>query len=103
MRHKILSLTDQIDQFVSFENYSEKKTNLSKLNEYKNIVQRIINNELTGRQRECITLRFYKNLSAQDISNMLGIDKTTVYKHIRVGLKNIKKSLKIYFDVYSKP
>lgn len=103
MKNKNLRLTAKIDELAALENYFAGGSNISNLHEYKNMVCRIINNELTKRQRDCITLRFYKNLSAEEISNTLGIDKATVYKHIRTGIKNIKKYMEIYLNVYFKP
>ncbi len=103
MKTKVLRLTDKIDELTSLENYYKGKNNISKLNEYKNMVRKIISNELTERQRECITLRFYKNKNVREISNILCIKKATVYKHIRNGLKTIKKHLNIYFNVYFEP
>ncbi len=103
MKHKILSLTDRIEGYASLKNYYEENDNISRLNEYKNMIRKIISNELTERQRDCITLRFHKNKNVKEISNILCIKEATVYKHIRNGIKKIKKHLNIYFNVYFEP
>ncbi len=45
-------------------------------------VHRIIANELTKRQAECIQLYFYKGKTQEEIGNILGISRRVVSQHL---------------------
>ena len=75
MRKKLLSISNEIDNYTSFIKYQSKGTNLGRLNE---------------------------NQSIKEISNILGIADATVYKHIRNAMKTIKSFVAIYGDEYFK-
>lgn len=49
--------------------------------------------ELTPRQRECVTLYFMEQLTMDQISERLGIRKSTVHKHIQAGKEHIRRVL----------
>lgn len=102
MRKKILSMTNELDNYLSMIKYQSKDSNSDKLNEYKNGLRKIIDNELTEKQRFCFYHHFYKNQSVKEISNTLGIVEATVYKHIRSAMKIIKNFVSVYGDVYFK-
>lgn len=102
MRKKLLSISSEIDNYTSFIKYQSKGTNLGKLNEYKDGLRKIIDNELTEKQRFCFYQRYYENQSVKEISNILGIADATVYKHIRNAMKTIKSFVAIYGDEYFK-
>ena len=46
MRKKLLSISNEIDNYTSFIKYQSKGTNLGRLNEYKDGLRKIIDNEL---------------------------------------------------------
>lgn len=102
MRKRTLSISNELDSYISFTKYQSKGTNSSKLNEYKNGLRKIIDNELTEKQRFCFCQHYYENKSVKEISNALGIVEATVYKHIRTAMKIIKKFVETYGDVYFK-
>ena len=102
MRKKLLSISSEIDNYTSFIKYQSKGTNSSKLNEYKDGLRKIIDNELTEKQRFCFYHHYYEKQSVKEISNNLGIADATVYKHIRNAMKTIKNFVAIYGDEYFK-
>ena len=53
-----------------------------------------IDTELTDRQKDCLTMRVYQNMSVEDIAAKLGIRPTTVYKHIKKAKEALKKCVK---------
>lgn len=102
MRKKVLSMSCELDSYISINKYQSKGTNSNKLNEYKYELRKIIYNELTERQCTCFCQHYYQNQSVKEISNTLGISEATVYKHLRKAMKMIKKFVTIYGDVYFK-
>lgn len=102
MRKKLISLTDKLDDYLSTAKYERKGSNFAKLNEYKNGIRKIIDNELTERQYFCLYQHYYQNQSVREISNALSISEATVYKHIRTATNKIKKFVSLYGDAYFK-
>lgn len=102
MRKRLISMSNELDDYISLTEYQSKGTNYRKLNEYKDGLRKIIDNELTEKQRFCFCQHYYQNQSIKEISNSLGIGKPAVYKHIRNAMKMIKKFVAIYGDVYFK-
>lgn len=49
--------------------------------------------ELSLRQRECLVLRFYLDLSEREIAQTLGISANSVKTHCRRGLSTLRSSL----------
>ncbi|RPF47636.1 RNA polymerase sigma factor (sigma-70 family) [Hydrogenoanaerobacterium saccharovorans] len=49
-----------------------------------------VENELTHRQHQCFTLHYYKGLAVKDIAAQLGIDCSTVSRHIRAARERIR-------------
>ena len=56
-------------------------------------LQRQVNN-LTKRQRQIIYLRYYENLSNEEIASTVGININTVYNTISLALRTLKKQMK---------
>lgn len=56
------------------------------------ILKTAIKQELTARQRECIDLYYIQRKKVCEISDMLSIKPTTVYKHLRTGIAALKKT-----------
>jgi RNA polymerase sigma-70 factor (ECF subfamily) len=50
-------------------------------------------NELPGRQKELIVLKFYEGLAYEDIVQRTGLSHRTVYNKIHEGLKKLKSNL----------
>ena len=57
-------------------------------------LRRVINEELTPRQRELIELYYRDEMSMTEIADMLGISKSTVSRTISRGKGRIRKCLK---------
>lgn len=46
------------------------------------LVNEVISNELNEKDRELVRLHWYDNISATDIAEMLGVEKSTVYRRL---------------------
>jgi RNA polymerase sigma factor (sigma-70 family) len=57
--------------------------------------------KLTPRQQEILHLRFFENLSNEQISRVLGISEPSVYNLLSISLKLFRKYWKQYFAAFS--
>lgn len=62
------------------------------------LLEKAINN-LPARQKEAIFLRFYDNLSYDQIASIMGIDQRSVYKVIYKALEGLQKQLMYDFTL----
>ena len=53
-------------------------------------VRKAMNQHLTGRQKECLTLHYLHGYYQHQIGELLQIHQTTVSQHILSGLKKLK-------------
>jgi DNA-directed RNA polymerase specialized sigma24 family protein len=53
-------------------------------------VKRRMQTELTGRQRDCITLRYLEGLSEERVGKALNIHRSTAREHIRAGMAKLR-------------
>ena len=80
--------------YYSFVSAQRGKSNNEIKNRMKKLIAISIDTELTDRQKDCLTMRVYQGLSAEDIAAELGIRPTTVYKHITKAKAALKKCVK---------
>ena len=71
----------------------EKDKNASRL---RSIMLKIINNELTPRQKEIIMLYYFKNADVAAISEKLGVSQQAVYAAMSRAKKTMYGILKYY-------
>ena len=87
------SLASMIEYNKHFEN-----TNFKEYKRLLNILSKAIIGELTDRQRECITMRYYQKLSVTEIAIKLNIGKSTVSRHIKKARIRLQKILDYYIE-----
>ena len=56
----------------------------------KKILRVGLKQEITDRQRDCLTKRYLENMSVKDIANKMGVTPASVYKHIKKAKKRIE-------------
>ena len=88
---KKISFTKELMDYYSFVSAQRGKSNNEIKNRMKKLIAISIDTELTDRQKDCLTMRVYQGLSAEDIAAELGIRPTTVYKHITKAKAALKK------------
>ena len=91
-RTKILSLNDRLCEYGSLLHYGRSEDTKSQQRiRMEKLMNTAIKYELTERQRVCIRCYYCDEMKVEDIASLLGIRPTTVYKHIRLGRKAIRK------------
>lgn len=94
---------------IDFINKYRMHENLVQDDEEKSIIVRsvfdkiipiILENELTSRQKNCIELSYFKDMSQREIAENLGVTQPTVSRHIRDGVSIVNRHLSYcYFSV----
>ena len=74
--------------------YGNKDGNASRL---RSILLKVINNELTPRQKEIIMLYYFKGEDVASISQRLGVSQQAVYAAMSRAKKTMFSILKYYF------
>ena len=49
--------------------------------------------DLPGRQRDCVTLRYYYDMSVPDIATALGLSVNSVKTHLQRGLRSLAATM----------
>ena len=57
-------------------------------------VARVVEEELTIRQRQIVQLFFYDGMSAAEIAQELGLARSTVYRTMQRGMRRIERSMR---------
>lgn len=94
MKTKIYSLDEYSINNASVAAYfSEINCNCSdpKRKRMSRLIKIAFKNELTQRQRDCITLYYTKNKKVTEIAEIMSIKPTTVYKHLHSAIRALKK------------
>ena len=94
MSDKSRACTQDLIDFYSYVSSQGGRDNSSIRDRMKKLIAIGIDTELTGRQKDCLTMRVYQGMSVEDIAAVLGIRPTTVYKHIKKAKEALKKCRK---------
>lgn len=57
----------------------------------------IVREELTGRQRACLEMRYAQGMKVRDIAAALGVAPPTVSKHLKKARARIEKIMRLSF------
>ena len=60
------------------------------------IMRNIIENELSERQRQMISLYYFSRMNIPEIAEMLGVNRSTVSRTISRGRRNILEKMKYF-------
>lgn len=71
-----------------------RSTNRAHLKQMQHHLRLAIKQELTPRQRECVTLYFFHQLTEAEIGRQLGVGKSTVCRHLQKAKKRLHRSLR---------
>lgn len=91
MKRETPFANDKLEQF-SWRNllYSNDAVD-TRVQRMKKIVRVAVENELTQKQHQCITMRYIEDLPVKEIAVRMGIKPTTVYKHLKKAIAVLKK------------
>lgn len=95
-----LFLGDFTEALAGVAKYEESTSGTNEL-EYRKILKilpKIIEGELSERQKKCITMRYCENLSITKIAEKLNIDKSTASRHVNRAKKKLKRILCYYLN-----
>ena len=96
-----VSLSSFTESIAGVMEYNAKFQH-SNENEYRKIVKilsKAILGELTERQRECLTMRYYQKLTVTEIASRLGVGKSTVSRHIKKAKLRLQHVLNYYISL----
>lgn len=74
--------------------WNADETNAELLERMKCALRVAVENDLSDRQREVVTMFFFENMKNKEIAKALGISKSTVSRHLSRAIEILKKSLK---------
>lgn len=100
---RVLSLDSFCESTKSYEIYMAGNSgdNSRQNAVLKRVLHRVIDNELTHRQKEIVSLYYFHNKNILEISKDLGINKSTVSRHLSRARERIKRVLRYgYFPVW---
>lgn len=92
---KKISLELYHEKVSCFDN-EEQENNAQKINYLKNILKKIIINDLTSRQKQVCLLYFYEKKNIPQIARMLNLNKSTVSRTLARSIRNINDKIKYY-------
>ncbi|MDO4743091.1 MAG: sigma-70 family RNA polymerase sigma factor [bacterium] len=82
------------DRLPLSNNINSAGDNRLKLNQLQKYLSKAIDTELTDRQKEIIKAFFYDGSSVTEISTRLGINKSTVSRHLKRSKEKLHNVLK---------
>lgn len=85
------------EMFKLFNEQSESETNVEKLKLVKKALKKVVEEQLSARQKQMIVLYYYKEMDMPEIAEMLGINVSTVSRTLNRARQNLIKYLKYYF------
>ena len=93
MKHQKVSLNDEHDRNYSMKMFLSQQydTGDPRHRRMKELLKAAIRLELTERQKACIRMYYFEKIPVAEIAELLGIRPTTVYKHLNVARRSLKK------------
>ncbi len=87
---------DLCEEFVADGTFDQSEDNKQQIERLKLIMKKVINEELSPRQKELCYMYFYKKLDMPQIASILNINKSTVSRTLARAVKNINDKVKYY-------
>lgn len=99
MTKRPFSMDNFTESLISLSLYNKNFFDAEDTNHKKMVesLKKIVNGELTEKQKICILLYYGKMMKMKDISEKLGIDISCVSRHIKRAKIKIEKTMKYYF------
>lgn len=96
MLHEKVYFNDKNSDIIAYNMSRAKESNDKDIVKMKKIMRKAICEELTYRQRECLTMYYFENKKMKDIAKMLGLSPSTVTRHIKAAKKRLINIAKYY-------
>ncbi len=94
MQLDCFNITQENSNLVSYSVYQSAGTNKTDLAKMRQLLNIALKTELTGRQRECLEMYYYKNLKMVEIASLLSVSPSTVTRHIKAAQKKLRNLAK---------
>lgn len=91
MRHKLVSLESQRNVIGSLGIGEYSEDNRQDLQKMKALMQKAMSFYLTPRQQQCVTKYYFEQKTVIQIGKELGVDKSTVSRHLQAAMKKLNK------------
>lgn len=88
-----MPIRESIERLISTETIDRETDYHERREEWLSKIHNIILNDLTPQCSKIMQLRYETGLPYADITKLLGISRTAVYKHLRNGIDLIRKKL----------
>ena len=98
MQHRTVCLSDKSSDVIAFSLFCEDSTNHSERARMKKILFRALSNELTPRQRDCITMYYFKQMKMYEIAYALDLSPSTVTRHIKAAKRRLSRVAECYIS-----
>lgn len=95
-QHKIMNFDDKNCDLIAYSRFSSYGSNKADIEKMKHILLKALSEDLTTRQRQCITLYFYDNMKMKEIARVLSLSPSTVTRHIKAAKRRLQKVAKYY-------
>ena len=97
MPKTLLRLDAFTEALAGLSEYSKQTESNAEYQEWLTVLRRIVEGELTHKQKQCVTLYYYENKSLTEIAEMLRINISTVSRHLQKARNRIEKIMCYYF------
>ncbi len=97
-RNRSTSFDNDKEMFQILKNNSKSEDNSSLIKLTKRAIRKIIQDELTERQKEYIMLYYYNDMDMCEIAKMYGVNKSTISRTINRARMNILEYTKYYLN-----
>lgn len=91
MRHKIVSLDTQMNLIGTIGIEPDSEDNKKDRQKMRELMKKTMIYYLTPRQQQCVTMYYFESKTVVQIGKELGLDKSTVSRHIKAAMKKLKK------------
>ena len=100
MKTKIFHFTETNTNNIFFSNFTDNgTTNSDSRRKMKEIISKAIVTELTDMQRLCLTEHYFNDKKQKEIADELGLNASTVSRHISKACKKLKNIASYYGTV----
>lgn len=87
---------DFYENFLADQSLIEHNTNTRDINRLKNLVLKVIKEQLTQRQNQVLYMYFFEKKKITQIATELSLNKSTVSRSLHSSIKKINDILKYY-------
>lgn len=92
METKLISY-ESLENLLGQRDRQEASTNRGVLRAAKAVLRRAIREELTPRQRQCVELYFFGELTEEQVGRELGVEKSTVCRHLQKAKRRLAQAV----------